>query len=224
MGAIILNNSGCPPQCGGPVIRVLTAALAYADIPSDHSYLALDNVRNWALNYDMSTIPWNRNWFASFSNDSETEPDSQGLGSTGVGLPNANYVTDPAIPTGSALYGFQRIQVLFSLPTNYLLICLGWLASSGVYGYYDEGCAGTFGGACGVMEIPWSVIPGYPYVWLFLQGPTNTEAEVYPNLITLVDNVFGNPSLSAGPDWSQNQTCGSPASVNTPFGGQFSAP
>jgi hypothetical protein len=218
----LLNVTGCPFQCGGAVVRILTAGLAFADIPSDHSYLALDNIKTWALDYDMTTIPWNRNWFATFSNETETAPDSQGLGSTGVGFPNATYLTDPAIPTGSALYGFQRVQCLFTVPANYLMLCVGWSAANGFYGYYDEGCAGAFGGACGIMEVPWSVIPGYPYVWIFLQG-SGGGYEVFPNLITLVDTLYGAPSLSAGPDWNQNQTCG-PWHCCDPYGEQFSAP
>jgi hypothetical protein len=220
---MLLNNTGCPPVCGVPVVRVLTAGLAFADIPEDHSYLALDNIRQWVLAYDMTTIPWSRNWFATFSSDGETEPDTQGLGSTGTGLPNSTYLTDSAVPTGSCIFGFQRVQVLFQYPCPYLLLCVGW--ENGFYGYYDEGCAGIAKmGGCGVMEIPWSVIPGYPYVWLFLQGTHSGDNEVWPDLITLVDNVYGAPSLAAGPDWNQNQTCLPPAHVNDPFGGQFVAP
>lgn len=220
MSASILNASGCPPACGTPVVRVLTAGLDFADIPSDHSYLALGNIRNWMLNYNMETIPWNRSWDATFSNETETTPDTQGLSSTGVGLPNATYITDPTLGDGWNLYGFQRVQVLFSLPTNYLLLCVNANASGGYY--YDQGCAGQYGGGCGVMEIPWSVIPGYPYVWLFLQGAYNSHAEIFPDLITLVDNTYGPPSLSAGPDWNQNQTCGGPPHILDPFGKQFS--
>jgi hypothetical protein len=220
---LILGN--CPAlPCGTPQVRILTAGLAFADIPGDHSYLALDNIKTWVLDFDMGTIPWSRNWFAIFSSDSESEPDSQGLVSTGVGFPNATYLPDPAIPAGSALYGFQRVQCLFQVPTNYLMLCVGWNASNGNYGYYDEGCAGSYGAGCGMMEVPWSVIPGYPYVWMFLQAPSPFSSyEVFPNLITLVDNIYGNPQLSAGPDWNQNQTCG-PYHVNDPYGEQFSAP
>jgi hypothetical protein len=221
MSGALLNVTGCPFECGAPVVRVLTAGLAFADIPPDHSYLALGNIKQWVLDYDMSTIPWSRNWFASFSADSADAIISQGLGSTGVGFPNSTYLTDPAIPSGSALYGFQRVQCLFTVPRKYLMLCVGW--KNGFYGYYDEGCAGAFGGACGIMEVPWSVIPGYPFVWIFLQGATNSGYDVFPDLITLVDNVYGNPSLSAGPDWNQNQTCG-PWHCCDPFGGQFSAP
>jgi hypothetical protein len=218
----LLNVTGCPLTCGGPVVRILTAGLAFDDIPSDHSYLALGNIKEWVLAYDMETIPWNRNWFASFSADSADAIISQGLGSTGVGFPNSTYLTDPAIPSGSALYGFQRVQCLFTVPRNYLMLCVGWSAATGNYGYYDEGCAGTFGGACGVMEVPWSVIPGYPYVWIFLQDPTSYGYEVFPDLLTLVSSIYGYP-ISAGPDFSLRQTCG-PWHCCDPFGGQFSAP
>ena len=214
----LLNITGCPLSCGGPVVRILTAGLAFADIPSDHSYLALGNIKEWVLAYDMETIPWNRNWFASFSADSADAIISQGLGSTGVGFPNSTYLTDPAIPSGSALYGFQRVQCLFTVPANYLMLCVGGTGAV----HYDEGCAGTFGGACGVMEVPWSVFPSFPNVWIFLQGPTNLDAEVYPDLLTLVSSIYGYP-ISAGPDFSLRQTCG-PWHCCDPFGGQFSAP
>jgi hypothetical protein len=220
MGSL-LNITGCPFVCGAPVVRCLNASLS--DIPDGHPYLALDNIKKWMLEFDMDTIPWGRIWYAFFSNETETAPDSQGLGSTGVGFPNSTYLTDPAIPSGSALYGFQRTQCLFTVPRNYLMLCIGWNASNGNYGYYDEGCAGAFGGACGMMEVPWSVIPGYPYVWIFLQGPMGAGYEVFPDLITLVDNIYGNPGIAAGPDWNQNQTCG-PWHCCDPEGEQFSAP
>jgi hypothetical protein len=240
MSFSLLNATGCPPSCGGPVVRVLTAGLGFADIPSDHSYLACDNIKTWVLQYDMESIPWSRNWFATFSNETETEPDTQGLGSTGVGLPNSTYLTDPEIPTGSCLYGFQRVQVLFTVPTNYLLICVGW--QDGYYGYYDQACAGTYGNVCGVMEIPWSVIPGFPYVWLFLQGAYNSHAEIFTDLCNLVANVYGWPcpaSLCPGApftdcpyqpgtqpntaNFNPAQICGFPVDCNDPFGQQFTA-
>jgi hypothetical protein len=224
MGATIINATGCPPSCGGAVVRALSGSLYYDDIPDPPVYMALDNIRDWVLDYDMTTIPWGRYWYGWFSGDGPTTPDVyQGLSGEGVGLPNSTYKTDAALPSGSAIYGFQRIQVLFSVPTNYMMLCVGWLASTGFYGYYDEGCAGTYGGACGVLEIPWSVIPSYPYVWLFLQGPTYPDAEIFPNLITLVDNTYGNPSVAAGPDWNASQTCG-PAHCCDPFGQQLTAP
>jgi hypothetical protein len=220
--------SSCPCMAG-PVVRILTAGLAFADIPTNHSYLALDNIKNWVLNYDMSTIPWNRNWFASFSADSTNAIISQGLGSTGVGFPNATYLTDPAIPSGSALYGFQRVQCYFPSGTNhpYLMLCVGWSAATGNYGYYDEGCScsNIISVTCTgdrIVEVPWSVIPGYPYVWIFLKDPTSYGYEVFPDLLTLVSSIYGYP-ISAGPDFSLTQICG-PGHTNDPFGGQFSAP
>jgi len=216
-GPLILGN--CPGLgCGTPQVRILTAGLAFADIPDDHSYLALDNIRRWVLHYDMGTIPWSRSWFATFSNETETSPDTQGLSSTGVGFPNSTYLPDPAIPTGAALYGFQRVQCLFQIPTYYLMLCVGWSAATGNYGYYDEGCAGLFGGACGIMEVPWSVIPGYPYVWIFLYGTEGYDH--FASLTSLADTIFGS---TAGPDWNPNQTCG-PWHCCDPFGEQFEAP
>jgi hypothetical protein len=211
----LLNVTGCPFACGGAVVRILTAGLEYGDIPSDHSYLPLNNIKAWTAAFDMETIPWNRNWFANFTSDSET-PDTQGLGSTGVGFPNSTFLTDPAIPTGSALYGFQRVQCLFTVPSNYLMICVGW--ENGYWGYYDEGCLGAFGGACGIMEVPWSVIPGYPYVWIFLYGTEGYDH--FASLTSLADTIFGS---TAGPDWNPNQTCG-PWHCCDPFGEQFEAP
>jgi hypothetical protein len=220
----LLTVAGCPFACGAPAVRCLIGGLNSADTPPDRSYLALDNIKTWMLAFDMDTIPWGRAWYATFSNDTETSPDSQGLGDEGVGFPNSTYVPDPAVPAGSALYGFARVQCLFQVPTNYLMLCVGWNASTGNWGWYDEGCAGSFGGACGVIEVPWSVIPSYPYVWIFLQGPTNTGAQIFPDLITLVDNTYGAPGIRAGPDWNASQTCGSPAHCCDPDGEQFSAP
>ena len=215
--ASLLTVTGCPPGCGGPAIRVLNSLLTnYPDPPG--SYLALDNMKAWMAAFDMNTIPWNRTWGAYFSSDSDTSPFTQGLVG-GMGFPNATYHPDAALPPGTALYTFQRVQCLFESPTNYLLLCVGWL--DGYFGYYDEGCAGSAGGGCGIMEVPYSVIPGYPYVWLFLQGTSGYE--VYPDLLTLVDNTYGPPDLSAGPDWNASQTCG-PWHCCDPNGGQFSAP
>jgi hypothetical protein len=219
MGSL-LNITGCPFSCGSNLVRVLSAGLEFSAVPTDHHYLPLDNIKAWTLAFDMDIIPWNRAWIANFSSDSTT-PDSAGETSQGVGLPNSTYLTDSTLTYGNALFGFQRVQVLFSVPTNYLLLCVGWEVINGnpYYGFYDEGCAGVFGGACGVIEVPWSVIPMYPYVWMYLVG---TGYNQYPNIETLATEIYGGSQV-AGPDWNPNQTCG-PWHCCDPFGEQFSAP
>jgi hypothetical protein len=202
------------------VIRALNAQLDNSAWPAGQTYLPLDNIKAWVLGFDMSTIPWGRGWSAFFANTTDATPYTQGLDSGGAGLPAQVAAPDPAVPSGSAYYYYQRTQVLFSLPTDYLLLCVGW--KDGVQVYADEGCAGTFGGACGVMEIPWSVIPSYPFVQLYIQGPiVHDSAEYYPNLATAAANQA---AMGTGPDWNPNQTCGGPISANTPYGGQFEAP
>jgi hypothetical protein len=73
------------------------------------------------------------------------------------------------------------------------------------------------------MEVPWSVIPGYPYVWIYLAGPESSGDEVFPDLLSLVTIGYGYPDAGVGPDFSLSQTCG-PWHCCDPFGGQFSAP
>jgi hypothetical protein len=212
------GRAGCPPLCQPYTVKALNASLETA--PSGDPYLALDNIRSWILGYDMSQIPWGQQWNALFSTDTQPLPDSVNLHAT-ITPPINTSVTDSHLPTGTAVYVFQRAQILFTVPTNYLLLAVGWSAATGIYGYYDEGCAGSNGGGCGVMEVPWSVIPGYPFIFLFIQGPTNYDAGIFPDLQTLITNVYG-PN-SAGPDWNPNQGCG-PAHANDPFGDQLSAP
>jgi hypothetical protein len=233
------NN--CATPCSGPVIRTLIGGLDESAQPGDGSYLALENIRTWILAQDLSVVPWNYIGTATFANDSNAEPDTVGggaldyAGNAAISLANSGYfasstsLPDSTIPAPDSLYAFVRIQALFVEPTNYLLVCEGNTVASEVTGctgefyLYDEGCAGVYGGVCGqIMEIPWSVIPGYPHVQIFLVGPSNGST-IWPNLDAAVAG-FSDGGCSQGPDWDGGQTCGGPAHSNDPFGGQFEAP
>lgn len=219
----ILNNTGCPPLCGIPQVRALTAQLNPSLYSPGGPYVDMTNVKDFMLAFDMTTIPWGRGSAWYFNGPDDETGEYQGLG--GCNLPGFSRINDEA----AAQYDYQycRYQVLFSVPTQYILMC-GYTAGGSTAGTVDEGCYGTYGGACGVMEIPWSVIPGYNDVWLYLEGPVQPDSTVYyPTIEACRLALWVPPDYTlhpTGPDYSATQDCGGPISVNSPYGQQFEAP